>query len=82
MSKLIKTAESQKTLYAISIGSRVTFQGNLPGGFHNNYGGYSNVGAMYGTVIKINKKTSEVQDRIGNVFLVENTDLTNIENLF
>jgi len=82
MSKLIKTAESQKTLYAITVGSRVTFQGNLPGGFYDNYSGYSNVGAMYGTVIKINKKTSEVQDRIGNAYKVNNTDLTNIENLF
>jgi hypothetical protein len=82
MSKLIKTAESQKTLYGITVGSRVTFQGNLPGGFHDNYSGYSKVGAMYGTVIKINKKTSEVQDRIGNVYLVDNVDLNNIENLF
>jgi hypothetical protein len=81
MPTLIKTSET-KLLTAIVVGSRITFIGDLPGGDYDNYSGYSNRGAMYGTVVKINKVTCDVETRDGNIYRVKNIELTNIEDLF
>jgi len=80
MPTLIKTSEPTK--YAIMVGSRVTFIGDLPGGYYDNYSGYSRKGAMYGTVVKINKITCDVKTRNCSIYRVKNTELTNIEDLF
>jgi hypothetical protein len=80
MPTLIKTSEPTK--YAIMVGSRVTFTGNLPGGYYDNYSGYTERGALYGTVVKINKITCDVKTRNGIIYRVKNNELTNIEDLF
>jgi len=78
MSTLIKTAKKAP----IEIGSKVTFTGNLPGGFYDNYSGYSNRGAIYGTVIKKFSVNCQVETKTGDIHKVAIKDLTNMEDLF
>jgi hypothetical protein len=80
MATLIKTKDQTKT--AITVGTRVTFQGNLPGGYYDNYTGYTNKGALYGTVVKVHKVNCIVETKNGNQYKVAIDEVTNIEDLF
>lgn len=82
MTTLIKSADSAQAKTTITVGSQVTFIGNLPGGYHDNYSGYSNRGAMYGTVIKVSKVNCNVSTKTGDVYKVAISDLTNMIDLF
>jgi hypothetical protein len=82
MATLIKTAKQSEVKTPIEIGSKVTFIGNLPGGYYDNYSGYSNRGAVYGTVIKKFTVNCQVMTKIGDIYKVAIKDLTNIEDLF
>jgi hypothetical protein len=86
MAKLITTKQPTKT--PIQLGSRVTFEGNLPGGYYDNYSGYSKRGAIYGTVTggpAINRKNGIhviVETKDGSQYNVRLNELTNMEDLF
>ena len=82
MSTLIQTAKKLEVQTPITIGSKVTFFGNLPGGYYDNYSGWSNQGAVYGIVIKKFKVNCEVETKCGDIYKVAIKDLTNIEDLF
>ena len=75
-----KSVNSNKT--PITNGSRVTFEGNLPGGYYDNYSGYSKVGAIYGTVVEMKKVNCIVRTKGGNEYKARIDELTNIEDLF
>ena len=78
--KLVSKIETVKT--PLVVGSKVTFIGNLPGGFYDNYSGYSKVGSMFGTVVKTMKVKALVQTKDGDVFEIRMSELTNMEDLF
>lgn len=80
MIKLVSKKEEVKTV--LMVGSRVTFIGNLPGGHYDNYSGYSKVGNIFGTIIKISKVNALVETKNGDVYSVSFDKLTNIEDLF
>jgi hypothetical protein len=80
MAKLITTKQPTKT--PIILGSRVTFQGCLPGGYWDNYSGYSKMGALYGTVIKMKRVNCVVETKSGSQYEVRIDKLTNMEDLF
>ena len=82
MSTLIKSAKQSELKTPIEIGSKVTFIGDLPGGYYDNYSGYSKQGAVYGTVIKKFTVNCQVMTKIGDVYKVAINDLTCIEDLF
>jgi hypothetical protein len=82
MATLIKTAKQEEIKTPIEVGSKVTFIGNLPGGYWDNYSGYSNRGSMYGIVTKASKVNCQVTTKIGDTYKVAIVDLTNMEDLF
>jgi len=82
MATLIKSASQEQLKSKIEVGTRVTFHGNLPGGYWDNYSGYSKQGALYGTVVKVHRVNCEVETKSGDLYKVAIKDLTNIEDLF
>ena len=78
--KLVSQIETVKT--PLVVGSKVTFMGNLPGGYYDNYSGYTKMGSMFGTVIKVMKVKALVQTKEGQVFEIRVSELTNMEDLF
>lgn len=80
MATLIKTAKQTET--PIEIGSKVTFIGDLPGGYYDNYSGYTNRGSVYGIVTKKFIVNCQVETKNGDVYKVAISDLTNMEDLF
>ena len=78
--KQIKSTTTKTT--PIQLGDKVTFIGDLPGGYYDNYSGYSKRGNMFGVVIKIHKVNADISMKDGSVFRVEKSKLTNIEDLF
>jgi len=78
--KLVSQIETVKT--PLVVGSKVTFIGNLPGGYYDNYSGYSKMGSMFGTVIKVMKVKALVKTKEGQVFEIRVSELTNMEDLF
>jgi hypothetical protein len=78
--KLVSQIETVKT--PLVVGSKVTFIGNLPGGHFDNYSGYSRRGSMFGTVIELKRVNALVQTKVGQVFEIRISELTNIEDLF
>ena len=78
--KLVSQIETVKT--PLVVGSKVTFIGNLPGGYYDNYSGYSKIGSMFGTVVKTMKVKALVQTKAGQVFEIRMSELTNMEDLF
>jgi hypothetical protein len=78
--KLVSKIETVKT--PLVVGSKVTFKGNLAGGYNDNFSGYSKVGARFGTVVKTMKVKALVQTKAGQVFEIRMSELTNIEDLF
>jgi hypothetical protein len=78
--KLVSDIKKVET--PLVVGSRVTFIGNLPGGYYDNYSGYSKRGSMFGTVIKVMKSKTQVQTKEGQVFEIKKDELTNLEDLF
>jgi len=75
MATLIKKAQKAETT-KIQKGMKVSFEGNLPGGYYDNYSGYSKVGSIYGTVTKVNKVTAIVETRDGDVYKTNINELT------
>jgi hypothetical protein len=82
MATLIKTAKQEEIKTPIEVGCKVTFIGDLPGGYYDNYSGYSNRGAIYGTVIKVSKVNCQVNTKAGDVYKVAICDVVNMEDLF
>jgi hypothetical protein len=82
MATLIKTAKQEEIKTPIEIGSKVTFIGDLPGGYYDNYSGYSNRGPIYGEVIKVSKVSCQVSTKAGDVYKVAICDVVNMEDLF
>ena len=82
MSTLMKSAKLAQATTPITVGSKVTFIGDLPGGYYDNYSGYSNRGAMYGTVIKVSKVNCQVSTKAGDIYKVAISDVVNMEDLF
>ena len=82
MATLIKTANQEEIKTPIEVGSKVTFIGDLPGGYYDNYSGYSNRGAIYSTVIKVSKVNCQVSAKAGDVYKVAICDVVNMEDLF
>ena len=78
--KLVSQIETVKT--PLVVGSKVTFMGNLPGGYYDNYSGYTKIGSMFGTVTKVMKVKALVQIKNGEVYEIKIDKLTNIEDLF
>ena len=78
--KLVSQIETVKT--PLVVGSKVTFIGNLPGGYYDNYSGYSKVGSMFGTVVKTMRVKALVQTKAGQIYEIKMSGLTNIEDLF
>ena len=78
--KLVSQIETVKT--PLVVGSKVTFIGNLPGGYYDNYSGYSKVGSMFGTVVKVMRVKALVQTKAGQIYEIKMSGLTNIEDLF
>lgn len=78
--KLVSQIETVKT--PLVVGSKVTFMGNLPGGYYDNYSGYTKMGSMFGTVIKVMKVKALIQTKEGQVFEIRVSELTNMEDLF
>ena len=80
----MKTTISNKT--QINVGNRVTWIGNLPGGYWDNNGGmgcsYSNRGSLYGVVAKLWKVNALIVDKYGKEYRVNRKYITNIEDLF
>jgi len=81
MTTLIKSAKESEIKTPIEIGSKVTFIGDLPGGYYDNYSGWSNRGSVYGTVIKKKLFIATVM-KSGDSYKVAIKDITNIEDLF
>lgn len=75
-------AATQTATTEIKVGSKVTFLGHLPGGFYDNYSGYSKIGSLFGTVVKVNPKSLDVQIKDRGVFRIAKAETTNIEDLF
>ncbi len=67
-------------------GDRVTWIGNLPGGYWDNNCGmgstYSNQGSLYGVVAKLWKVNALIVDKYGKQYRVNRKYITNIEDLF
>ncbi len=83
MEKLIKCSITGiNTTTPINVGSQVTWYGDLPGGYHDNYSGWSNKGAKYGTVTKKSTVNCQVTTKCGDVYKVAIADLTNVMDLF
>ena len=78
--KLVSQIETVKT--PLVVGSKVTFIGNLPGGYYDNYSGYSKVGSMFGTVVKVMRVKALVQTKAGQIYEIKMSELTNMEDLF
>jgi hypothetical protein len=78
--KLVRQIETVKT--PLVVGSKVTFISNLPGGYNDNFSGYSKKGSMFGTVVKTMRVKALVQTKAGQVFEIRMSELTNIEDLF
>ena len=78
--KLVSQIETVKT--PLVVGSKVTFIGNLPGGYYDNYSGYSKIGSMFGTVVKVMRVKALVQTKAGQIYEIKMSGLTNIEDLF
>ena len=78
--KLVSQIETVKT--PLVVGSKVTFIGNLPGGYYDNYSGYSKVGSMFGTVVKTMRVKALVQTKAGQIYEIKMSELTNMEDLF
>jgi hypothetical protein len=75
-----KKENTNKT--SITINSRVTFRGCLPGGYWDNYSGYSKMGPIYGTVVKMKRVNCIVRTKDGSEYEARISELTNIEDLF
>ena len=78
--KLVSQIETVKT--PLVVGSKVTFIGNLPGGYYDNYSGYSKIGSMFGTVVKVMRVKALVQTKAGQIYEIKMSELTNMEDLF
>ena len=51
-------------------------------GHFDNYSGYSRRGSMFGTVVELKRVNALVQTKVGQVFEIRISELTNIEDLF
>jgi hypothetical protein len=78
--KLVRQIETVKT--PLVVGSKVTFIGNLPGGYNDNFSGYSKKGSRFGTVVYMKRVNAMVATKEGNIFEIKISELTNIEDLF
>jgi hypothetical protein len=81
MAKVISKPENSNKS-SITLDSRVTFNGNQPGGYWDNYSGYSKFGPIYGTVVKMKKVNCIVRTKDGLEYEARIDELTNIEDLF